>query len=76
MAYADLISADAIAAIALVPLPWTVEWMDVLIGAVGAALLVAAWFPASDPIAVQHAFTAACAREEQLGMNISARRHE
>jgi hypothetical protein len=39
MAFADLIRADALAAIAL----WAVEWMGVILGAVSAAMLVAAW---------------------------------
>ena len=33
-------------------------------------------FPASDPIAIEHAFKAACAREHELEMKVSARRHE
>jgi hypothetical protein len=50
MAFADLIRADALAAIAL----WAVDWMGVILGAVSAAMLVAAWllwrprFPRTD----------------------------
>jgi hypothetical protein len=43
MAYADLIRADAIAAIGLVLLLCAIEWMDVIVAAIGAAMLVAAW---------------------------------
>lgn len=43
MAYADLIRADAIAAIGAALPSGVLERMDVLVGALGAAMLIAAW---------------------------------
>jgi hypothetical protein len=42
MAYADLINTDAIAALALQPLQWTIEWMCLVTTVASAAILVAA----------------------------------
>lgn len=44
MPYADLIRADAIAAIGLVLVLAALEWRDVAVGAVAAVMLVAAWW--------------------------------
>jgi hypothetical protein len=42
MAYAELIRTDAIAALVLGPLQWTVEWMCFVAAMVAAAILVIA----------------------------------